>query len=215
MQDLSGLVFERLTVIEFDYLSSSKKYFWKCLCSCGKIVSYRGDALKSGRRKSCGCIKSPNDFEYRQRLQLRLLKYSKNNGSCLEWQKQCNPNGYGLIKFRKGTKNVPRAAWIAWNGDIPKGMYVLHKCDNRKCLNINHLFLGNHHDNMKDMISKNRQNKRPGELHHINIMKNEDIIEMRNLWDSGKETQTSLARKFKCSLTNAHNIVKRKSWKHI
>lgn len=51
-----------------------------------------------------------------------------------------------------------RAEWEKINGPIPAGMQVLHKCDNRWCVNTNHLFLGTQSDNLRDMIAKDRHN---------------------------------------------------------
>lgn len=215
MQDLTGMIFERLKVLHFDKKSISGKYFWKCKCVCGKIVSQRSDSLKSGKKKSCGCIHSPDEKEYINNLKERLMKYSETKGDCREWKKRTNPNGYGLIKTRWGMKNAPRASWIAHKGAIPNSLFVLHKCDNRLCINPKHLFLGTHKDNMDDMKIKKRQNLRPGELHHINKMTNDDVLKIRESWDTGKYTQAGMAREYKVCVSCIHNIVRRKSWTHI
>ncbi len=83
---------------------------------------------------------------------------------CIEYQsKWCQEKGacgYFAIKLEgdKLAKShiAPRVAWELLNGPIPKGMLVCHKCDNRPCINIDHLFLGTHKDNAKDMIQKGR-----------------------------------------------------------
>jgi hypothetical protein len=52
-----------------------------------------------------------------------------------------------------------RLSWLVNVGEIPEGMHVLHKCDNRPCCNPKHLFLGTNLDNIKDRVSKNRSNR--------------------------------------------------------
>jgi hypothetical protein len=56
-----------------------------------------------------------------------------------------------------------RAEWLIHHGSIPNGMHVLHRCDNRACHEIEHLFLGTHADNMRDMADKGRASDNRGE----------------------------------------------------
>jgi len=225
-----GRRFGKLTTIEFSHKSHSNKYFWKCLCDCGNTVSYRADALKLGRRKSCGCIISPKKEEYKKRIEKRLIDRSKRSGGCLEWLGRINPLGYGIFKIRslemkglttKKTKNsyfscgVHRVAYKTWVGDIPEGNYVLHTCDNRKCIEPSHMFLGTHLDNMRDMKDKNRQNKRPGEKHHLTKFSDQDVINIRKLWDTGKFSQRELYERYKVSAACMCNIIRGNTWKHL
>ena len=92
-------------------------------------------------------------------LKDRLAKYSKVNeeNGCLEWVRYTNPDGYGALWLNGGSERTHRAAWIAEHGAIPQGMHVLHKCDNRKCINLDHLFLGSNAENVADKVAKNRQ----------------------------------------------------------
>lgn len=65
---------------------------------------------------------------------------------------------YIQVGGRDGSKErVTRVVWRALNGPIPDGLWVLHKCDNSECINIDHLFLGTPQDNTNDMISKGRK----------------------------------------------------------
>lgn len=86
-------------------------------------------------------------------------KYTKNAVSgCWEWIASTNQK-YGHISVSNvgGTKkmrNAHRVSWELYNGPIPEGLQVLHKCDNRLCVNPDHLFLGTHQDNMNDMKQK-------------------------------------------------------------
>jgi hypothetical protein len=79
--------------------------------------------------------------------------------SCWEWMGRIERTGYGRLRFNSEMYSAHRAAWVLENGAIPDGIMVMHRCDNRKCVRPDHLFLGTHADNMKDMTDKGRQAK--------------------------------------------------------
>lgn len=89
-------------------------------------------------------------------------KVNKNSDNgCWEWISSLNGNGYGAFFTHlqpEGRKNhrAHRFSWELKNGEIPKGLWVLHKCDNRLCVNPDHLFLGDRIDNMRDCATKGR-----------------------------------------------------------
>jgi len=72
-------------------------------------------------------------------------------------------DGYGARMTHRNGKNVSqRAHRVAWEeayGPIPEGMCVLHRCDNPPCVNVDHLFLGTHQDNVRDMDAKGRRSR--------------------------------------------------------
>ena len=78
---------------------------------------------------------------------------------CLEWTGTLNELGYGRFKINGKLILAHRFSYELHKGPIADGMYCLHSCDNRRCCNPNHLSVGTHIDNMKDMIYKNRQAK--------------------------------------------------------
>lgn len=75
---------------------------------------------------------------------------------CIEWIAAKYPNGYGCFKIEGRTQGAHRIAWKLANGEIPKGLLICHRCDNRLCVNVDHLFLGDGKDNMKDCRDKGR-----------------------------------------------------------
>lgn len=83
--------------------------------------------------------------------------------ACWIWQGACNTNGYGILSVNLKTTLAHRFSWGLHYGEIPAGegyhgTCVMHKCDNKLCVNPNHLSLGTQGDNMKDMVSKKRAN---------------------------------------------------------
>lgn len=99
--------------------------------------------------------KSPSgtSFDVRERF---LIKTKRMPNGCLEWIGTIGREGYGQTS-RDGRKySTHRLAWELANGPIPHGFVVCHKCDNRRCVDISHLFVGTQGDNIRDAWSKGR-----------------------------------------------------------
>ena len=77
--------------------------------------------------------------------------------TCWLWTASSRTDGYGVIGIEGKTKSAHRVSWQLTYGDIPDGLYVCHHCDNKLCVNPNHLFLGTAKDNTQDMIQKGRR----------------------------------------------------------
>lgn len=85
-----------------------------------------------------------------------MLKVHKMDSGCWHFTGYINKAGYGQIKIINNVIHAHRASWILHNGHVPSGLLVCHKCDNPKCVNPDHLFLGTHKDNAIDMVIKGR-----------------------------------------------------------
>ena len=89
-----------------------------------------------------------------------LAKVKETENGCIEWQAGLARGGYGKFRLPNKTTTAHRFAFETFVSPIPTGMHVLHRCDNRKCINIEHLFLGTTQDNIADMDIKQRRKTR-------------------------------------------------------
>ncbi len=101
---------------------------------------------------------------------------------CHEWQSTQHRDGYGKFYFRGRQVQAHRAAFILFKGELPKDGWVLHTCDNRKCVNPDHLFLGDAPANIRDMDEKQRRGTRC-QLTEL------DVQRIRLLLDAGVSQQ--------------------------
>lgn len=130
---------------------------------------------------------------------------------CWEWTGGLfKGSGYGKFNAGSvgGTAYAHRFAFQLRFGAIPAGQQVLHRCDNRRCVNPSHLFLGTHRDNMLDMHSKAR-----GRHCGKPSLTREDVEAIRSAKLTGAYGEvTRLAKKYRISTTHLRSIRKGEAW---
>ncbi len=139
----------------------------------------------------------------------------KGNDECWEWKGAKDYLGYGKTHYiNHKTITVHRLVWILIHGEIPAGMDVLHKCDNRGCVNyLSHLYLGTAKNNSDDMITRGRTKHQQGELHGMAKLTEKQIIEIRE--NKNNLTQKELAKIYVVNHNHIGNIIRHKVWKHL
>jgi hypothetical protein len=139
--------------------------------------------------------------------------------SCWEWLASLDGNGYGQFRcpITKRPKRAHRIAWEFINGQIPKGKFLCHHCDNRKCVNPAHLFIGTALDNTRDMDKKGRRISVPmyGENHAMAVLTNKDVLEVKDLLQSGVLTQREIAKDYGVCFSTINHIAKGRQWKTV
>jgi len=130
---------------------------------------------------------------------------------CWEWQGKADRHGYGRLRRERTTGRrgqlilAHRASWELHRGPIPPGLEVCHQCDNPRCVNPAHLFVGSHRDNMADMRVKGR-----GYLYRK--LTPEAVSAIREALASGERRAVDLAREHRVHPTTISQIKRGYSW---
>lgn len=135
-------------------------------------------------------------------------------GACWEWKSGLDEDGYALFKVDRRTTRAARFSALLIFGTIAPGLWVLHSCDNRKCVNPHHLFLGSPSENSLDREQKGRGRNSQGSANGANKLTESDVLEIRAMYKNGF-TQKEIAHRFNIDRANISVIVNRKTWRHI
>jgi hypothetical protein len=124
---------------------------------------------------------------------------------CIVWQGLATPKGYGYIKYGGKDRSIHRVIYEAKKGKIRDGLHVLHTCDNTRCVNKDHLYLGTNRENIDDKIKRDRSGKK------LNKTK---VLEIKLFLKEGMK-QSVIARQFGVAPNIISRIKTGHRWAHL
>jgi len=193
--------------VSFVPVFHGKKYKF-CSASCsGKHISL---IMKNRKNEYIDSLSHEQKMELlRNKIKERVVRKDE----CMVWTGYTS-NGYGEMTFLGKKMSVHRAMYRASRGEIPKGMYVCHTCDNPPCCNPLHLFCASPKDNTKDAVIKGRFNHCVGSKHTSSKLTEDDVREIKRILKRGGSS-THIARNYNVHVTTIERIKYGKGWKHI
>lgn len=141
----------------------------------------------------------------------RFFSKIKITKSCWIWEGGKFTNGYGSFKVDGKNERAHRLSYLIFKGEIYWEFSICHTCDNRQCVNPEHLFAGTAEQNQQDAKNKNRTLK--GEKHHNVKLTKEIVIEIRKTYKTGLYSISELAQRYELTHSGMSNIIHKRTWK--
>lgn len=188
----------------------AKKYIYNNKRICKNCHKYFMGGYKNAVFCSVDCMRE-SYFSNPYKDFHRKYEIDEDTG-CWNWNGSICPNGYGRIGHKRKTLRAHRVSFEIYHHKIENNqMFVCHKCDNPRCVNPSHLFLGTCKDNVADMYSKGRNSVRLGSERKESILNEESV--KRILLDN--RTHKKIAEEFGVTRSCISSVKQRRTWKHV
>lgn len=168
---------------------------WICR---GPILNKIEKSLPTGRNKWT--------FRFRGRFKI-------NKNGCFIYTGKVDKDGYPSFSYLNKFIRGNQLSWILMNGEIPNGMCVCHTCDDPRCINPAHLFLGTNKENTADRNEKNRQAR--GQKQAFCKLTQEKVILMREDYFQKGKTLKTISTEFGVCPATAREAIQGINWKWV
>lgn len=157
--------------------------------------------------------KTASSEQKKERLKISFERDVIKKNNCWDWKGDIDHGGYTRMSLRSDMGvNGHVISWYLHKGNIPNNKFVCHTCDNRKCTNPEHLFLGDCFENVTDRDKKKRGCK--GSQIGTSKLTEYSVKEIKKLLNIGVK-DARIAKDYQVSKSTIGRIKFEKTWKHV
>lgn len=133
---------------------------------------------------------------------------------CWLWIGACDCKGRARIAYKGRNARASHVAWELFRGPVPVGSMLCHHCDIPACVNPDHLYIGDSHTNVQDMMRRGRNTVPVGESHWKSKLTEVDVLAIRGMSGKGYASWR-VAKIFGVSSSTIRRIWRMDNWRHV